>query len=163
MAVFEAIALTAYQDGTHLSIGLGSNDPSLKAGDTITLRQAFSRFKRDILVREAELQRRLKVPVKQNEYDALFSMYYQSGNRYIPTIVDAINRGDRQRAMDLWLEGDKNKAGVQKRGLRWRREEELKMFRDGQYGDLSTVKLYRGHPAQTQPELYKVRDSDFRL
>ena len=45
----EALVLGAYWDGKHMSIGMGSNDPTLKAGDTITISEAFERFEDDII------------------------------------------------------------------------------------------------------------------
>ncbi|HET9535490.1 MAG TPA: hypothetical protein VFP43_09125, partial [Mesorhizobium sp.] len=79
----EAIVLIAYQDGEHRSIGMGSNDPSLRSGDTITVKQAFVRFAQDIARREQNLKNMFLREPSQDEFNALFSCYYQSGNRCV--------------------------------------------------------------------------------
>src|SRR6476659_2848064 len=94
LAGFEALVLTAYKDGEHHSIGFGSNDPKLKPGDTITAKEAFTRLKADVAKREPIVNKALKVPVTQHQFDALFSLYYQGGSDGLKAVADLINAGE---------------------------------------------------------------------
>lgn len=160
----EAIVLVAYQDGEHYSIGLGSNDPSLKAGDTITVAEAFARFKRDIAVREQALTDMLRVVVDQDQFNALFSLYYQSGNRNLRWLLPMINANAPKAVVAQCFpirEFSKNKAGEYMAGLEKRRRIEAAVYERGDYGeDPETVSLWRGDPRKTKPETYRVKPGD---
>src|SRR3982750_3643296 len=84
----EGIALGAYQDGRHMSIGMGSNDPNLSVGDTITIEEAMERFSRDITKRETDLSKRIEVKPTQEQFNAFFSAYYQAGTRIVPELIE---------------------------------------------------------------------------
>src|SRR6478609_2581425 len=87
----EAIALGAYQDGPHMSIGMGYNNPSLQDGDTVTVKRAFELLNSAIAEREVKMSKKLKVPPTQEQFNALMSAYYQSGNRFVWDLVDMHN------------------------------------------------------------------------
>jgi GH24 family phage-related lysozyme (muramidase) len=164
----EAIVLVAYEDGKHLSIGMGSNSPDLKEGDAITVHEALQRFKADIAAREAIVNRSLKVEVSQQTFDCLVDFYYQNANKVdgqgrpgFKTVVSLINAGDLNGAAEQLPEWHFNSAGEPKSGLKTRRLMEQAVMVHGDYGDLSTVKLWRGNPRTTKPELYKIQPGDF--
>src|SRR4051812_23601429 len=79
----EGIALGAYQDGPHMSIGMGYNSPSIQVGDTITIQRAFELFASAIKVREERLSRTFHREPTQEQFNAFISCYYQSGNRFV--------------------------------------------------------------------------------
>ena len=168
LACREAIVTVAYQDGQHCSIGMGSNDPSLKPGDTITVKEAFERLKRDVAAREAIVNRMLKVAVSQQQYDALFDLYYQNGNkpdgagrRGFDHMASLINARKFEDAAAYFPQCDRNSAGEPKDGLRKRRMMEQAVFLRGDYGDLSTIPLYLGDPRIVPRQPYRLQPGDF--
>jgi len=167
LACREAIVTVAYQDGPHCSIGMGSNDPSLKPGDAITVKEAFARLKRDVASREAIVNRLLKVPVSQQQFDALFDLYYQNGNkpdgqgrRGFDHMASLINARDFGAAAAYFPECDRNSAGQQMAGLHKRRVLEQAVFLRGDYGDLSTVPFWPGDPKTTPRQTYTIQPGD---
>jgi GH24 family phage-related lysozyme (muramidase) len=162
----EAIALGAYQDGPHMSIGIGDNDPALKPGDRITVKQAFERFARAIGKRELELSQRIKREPTQEQFNALFSCYYQGGNRNVPGLVELHNAGADPKKVGAEfsaLSRCTNKAGLFMAGLQSRRKLEGKLYAAGEYEkDLDLVSLYHGNPRDraTKVEQYRVTRLD---
>jgi GH24 family phage-related lysozyme (muramidase) len=167
----EALVLTAYQDGPHPSIGFGSNSPALRVGDKITVRDAFRLLQKDIAKREPELNRRLTIALPQHGWDALFSLYYQSGTRYLPVeprkagddrpdILRLINAGKMDEAAAAWPDCDANLAGEKKAGLRKRRILEQAVFLTGDYGSLDPLPYWPGDPRSTRMQQYHLQPGD---
>src|SRR5690242_18099770 len=106
----EALVLTAYQDGPHMSIGFGDNDPSLKPGDTITVKEAFARLQRAIAARDVMLSRHIDkrgVTPTQQQYDACASLFYQAGTDNLDAVLNVWNEPRRDFAK-TWLDQDVN-------------------------------------------------------
>lgn len=162
----EGLVLTAYQDGPHMSIGIGSNDPTLRDGDTITVKEAFERFARDIADRERLLSQRITLEPTQEQFNALFSLFYQSGWRNILDLLVMHNHGAEPAVVGRAFANPKrctNKAGAFLRGLEKRRQLEGKLYAIGEYeDDLETVPFYRGNPRDraTKQEEYTVTLED---
>jgi GH24 family phage-related lysozyme (muramidase) len=160
----EAMVLVPYQDGEHRSIGLGSNDPNLGLFDKITVADGFARFRRDIEPRLKYLSGMLRVPVTQNQFNALFSTYYQSGNRVAPFLVALVNaKAPPQVVAECYVIPSfcTNKAGVFKPGLEKRRQLEARVFANAEYPpNMDLIKLWRSDPHAGPPETYKVTDED---
>lgn len=163
----EALVTVAYPDGPNHSIGVGSNDPALKPGDTITVKEAFERLKRDIAAREDIVNRALKVEVSQQQFDALLDLYYQNGNkldihgrRGFDAIMALMNVGQFAEAAAYLPNICLNSKGVKIDGLRKRRLMEQAIFLRGDYGDLSTIPLYRGDPHVVPQERYRLQPGD---
>jgi GH24 family phage-related lysozyme (muramidase) len=160
IAAREALVLQAYQDGAHLSIGFGSNDPALKPGDRITVKEAFKRLKKDVEARAEIVTKALTVPVLQHEFDAIFSAYYQSGTDALTDIAAAVNGGDKSAVAQAFLKHDTNAKGEPMPGLLKRRARELNLFLTGEYGDLDKIPYWKGDPKKTPMGTYKVRAGD---
>ena len=157
----EALVLVAYQDGPHKSIGFGHNNPKLKDGDRIDAKQAFALLREDVKAREKRVSDLLKVPVTQNQFDAIMSLHYQSGNRYMPAVVALVNAKELKVAAELFPLCDRNLAGEEIDGLRKRRELEVKVFVDGNYGDdLLDIPFWEGNPRSTPRKVYHVQPGD---
>jgi GH24 family phage-related lysozyme (muramidase) len=162
----EAICLGAYSDGVHMSIGMGDNDPTLKPGDRITVKQAFERFARAIATRELQLSQRIKREPTQEQFNALFSCFYQGGNRNVPGLVAMHNSGadpHKVGAEFSALSRCTNKAGLFMAGLQSRRKLEGHLYATGEYEkDLDLVSLYHGNPRDraTKVEQYRVTRLD---
>src|SRR5687768_592041 len=91
----EGLVLVPYQDGTHVSIGFGRNNPQ-PVPTRISPTQAMVWLLEDIQAREGAVNNSLKKVVLQNHFDALLSAYYQGGNRNLEPLADAVNKGDQQ-------------------------------------------------------------------
>jgi lysozyme len=169
VACFEALVLHAYIDGEYAdgrpkwSKGFGVGGAA--ENEVITVEEAFRLFAAAIASREYDVSRRIRVPVEQHQYDALFSFYYQSGNRrgWVAAIAALLNEGRINAAGDCFLSGVVNEKGIFQDGLKRRREREQKLFLTGDYGDLSTIKAWERKPKRGDPPdyLYQVKPEDF--
>jgi lysozyme len=151
----EGLVLVAYQDGPHMSIGFGSNDPLLTLQDTITPAEAFIRLKRDIAPREQYVASLLRMPIKQHQFDAMVSLHYQSGTRFVPAVAALVKANQFDVAAKTFPLFDFGIPGIHKRRLL-----EQNMFQFGDYGDLSTIPMWRGDPRKTPQETYTVQPED---
>ena len=156
----EALVLTAYQDGPHCSIGFGHNDPHLRIGDKIGVPHAFILLRSDVAARELSLDKQLQVDVSQNQFDALVSLHYQSGNRYLPDMLSHINKGDFEAAADFFPQCDRNLAGEESSGLRKRRFLEQAVFVHGEYGPLDPIPYWPDNPRTTRMQQYALQPGD---
>jgi len=160
MAQCEAITLGPYQDGDHLSIGLGHNEKGMRKSKRITVRQAFDMFAEDLIPREQRVNDLLKKEVPQHVFDALLSLHYQSGNRYMPAIAHLVNYNEMGVLEVAYPMCAYSAAGEWKKGLHQRRKDELQILLKGDYGDLEEpIKLWRGPPVGS-PEMYVLQPGD---
>lgn len=93
----------------------------------------FDVFRDDLVKYETEVARALKVPVSQNEFDALVSFHYNTGAIGRASLVKALNAGDRAGAARGFMSWVKPKEIIE------RRRSELKLFRDGVYPELKAT------------------------
>lgn len=131
---FEGIRLNAYDDGVGVwTIGIGTttypNGVKVKKGDSCTLDQAKTYFAHDLKRFEASVNNLVKVPLSQNQFDALVSLTYNigSGNFASSTLLKKLNAKDYQGAADQFPRWNKAKGKVMK-GLVRRREAERALF-----------------------------------
>lgn len=153
----EAMVLVPYPDGKNFAQGVGHNDPLLKADSPPwTVEESWAKFIEDVALREKIVHNFIKVPMKQNEEDALVYFYYQAGSK-IRSVAALINAGQPVEAMAMLLAYNRNEAGEFKLGLAGRRLREARMFLVGDYSDEATtvpkLKLWRGNPKSTPIEL----------
>jgi len=151
IACREALVSRAYVDGKHkdgrlkYSIGFGSQTNEPKEGDTITIEDAFARLKADIAERDITIRRIITAPIRQCEWDAVASLFYQSGTKALRTVGELFNAGEPIFAMAAFLQFNKDQ-GVPSKGLTKRRIREMIMGVDRYYGDLSQVAFFDGNP-----------------
>ena len=129
---FEGLRLKAYDDGVGVwTIGYGTtviDGTKVKKGDTCTLEQARSYMANDLKKFESAVNQ-VKVPLNQNQYDALVSLAYNIGvGAFLSsTLFKKLNAKDYKGAaeqFDRW-----NRAGGKvMRGLTNRRAKERKLF-----------------------------------
>ncbi|MDM8346674.1 lysozyme [Pseudochrobactrum sp. sp1633] len=136
----EGVVLSAYRDSAGiLTIGAGhtsaAGEPKVTAGLTITARQASEILSRDLAVFEKAVNAAVKVPLNQNEYDALVSLAFNIGAGAFKgsTLLRKLNAGDRTGAADQFLVWNKitdPKTGkkVELKGLTTRRKTERQQF-----------------------------------
>ena len=126
---FEGLRLQAYQDSVGVwTIGYGATR-GVKAGMTITMDQAERMLVNDVQRFEPDLDRLVKVPLNQSQWDALMSFVYNLGaaNLESSTLLKLLNQKDYAGAADQFPRW--NKAGGQVlQGLVKRRAAERAMF-----------------------------------
>ena len=129
---FEGLELKAYLDSANIwTIGYGTiirNGVKVKKGDICTIEQAKAYMASDLKSFEAAVNK-VKVPLNQNQYDALVSLTYNIGvNAFAnSTLLKKLNASDYKGAaaqFDVW-----NKVkGKVVQGLVNRRAKERKLF-----------------------------------
>jgi lysozyme len=129
---FEGLKLNAYLCSANVpTIGYGNtyypNGIKVKLGDKISQEQAEELLK-DILKKfEAIVNRKLKVKVSQNQFDALVSHTYNTGGS--DTLFRLINNGANDTEVRTWIETRYITAnGVKLKGLIRRRKAESDLY-----------------------------------
>lgn len=129
---FESLELKAYPDpgtgGKPFTIGWG-HTKGVKLGDRITEQQAETFLAEDLAVFELTVNSAVKVPVTQNQFDALVSLAFNIGGANFAgsTLVKKLNAGDPRGAADQFLRW-KFADGKEMRGLVRRRAAERELF-----------------------------------
>lgn len=134
----EGVRLKAYQDSVGIwTIGVGHTSaagaPTVYRGLTITAAQSDEILSRDLTIFEKAVTAAVKVPLSQNEFDALVSLAFNIGAGAFQrsTLVRELNKGNRYGAANQFLAWDKITAGGKKkasRGLANRRKAERDQF-----------------------------------
>lgn len=131
---FEGKQLVAYDDGVGVwTIGFGTikylNGVRVKRGDKCTEAQAEQYLRNDLITFENALNQLVKVPLNQNQFDALVSFTYNLGetNLRSSTLLKKLNAKDYKGAAAEFLKW--NKAGGKvMNGLVKRRKAEMELF-----------------------------------
>ena len=127
----EGLRLEAYLPTPNdvYTIGYG-HTKTAKKGMVITLAGAEALLLHDLAWVEAALKKYVKVPLTQNQYDALASFVYNLGetNFKNSTLLKMLNKGDYQGAADQLPRWNKQKGKVLK-GLTTRRQKEQTLFK----------------------------------
>jgi len=149
IAAHEGVVLKAYPDpatgGDPWTIGVGHTSlaglPMVVPGMTITRGQAFEILARDLGTFEVAVRTAVRVPLTQNEFDALVSFTFNvgGGNLRRSTLLRKLNAGDKAGAAAESMKW--NKAGKPPSvmaGLTRRRAEEKSLFLHGDYAGVTT-------------------------
>ncbi|EOR24978.1 lysozyme [Niallia nealsonii AAU1] len=121
---FEGVRLTAYKavpTEKHWTIGYGHYGPDVKQNMKITQAQADAYLKSDVARFEKAVNNNVKVPINQNQFDALVSFTYNCGEGALQRsdLLKLLNQGKYKEAanqFDLWNKsGSKVLAGLVKR------------------------------------------------
>ena len=133
--LWEGLKLKAYRDSKGLpTIGIGTtrypDGTKVKMGDTCTKAQAYEWFRFDIARVEAFVNRVIKVPLNQNQFDALISLVYNIGETNFTegTVDDKLNAKQFEAALKTWLLYV-NSGGKKIDGLVNRRHAEVNLFK----------------------------------
>ncbi|OEY94657.1 lysozyme [Acinetobacter proteolyticus] len=131
---FEDLKLNAYDDGTGIwTIGFGTtvypNKARVKKGERCTLEQAKYFFQYDLRRFEKTVNEAVRVPISQNQFDALVSLAYNIGSNAFKnsTLLKYLNALAFQDAADQFLVWNKGGGKVLK-GLIHRRQVERSLF-----------------------------------
>jgi lysozyme len=131
---FEGYSATAYRDVRGiLTIGWGHTGPDVHDGLTITRDRAVALLHGDMGTAEHAIERLVRVPLTDNQFDALASLIYNIGDAGFAgsTVLRDLNAGDYQGAADaflLWNKGEIGGRMVAIAGLTSRRHEERVLF-----------------------------------
>lgn len=126
---FEGLRLTAYKDVVGVwTIGYGTTN-GVKPKQEITEAEAEELLRADLTKFESVINKVVKVPLAQHEFDALASFAYNVGGTALAnsSLLTLLNAGDRARAADQFLRWDKAGGRVIK-GLTNRRKAERATF-----------------------------------
>ena len=127
---YEGCRLTAYQDSVGVwTIGYGHTGPDVHAGLTITQAQADQLLLADLYKFEQGVSQLVRVPINQNQFDALVSFAFNLGLGSLgrSTLLKLLNSRDYNGAADQFLKW--TYAGhEQLPGLVKRRRAERAMF-----------------------------------
>jgi lysozyme len=145
--VEEAVVNVAYHDGKNFAIGVGHNSPHIKGSDRLTLAASVALLREDLAKTwEPLVNKMIKVPLKQHEFDALVSNAYNRGPVAFKHVADRLNAGDRDGAMaELLHDPNANRHG--------RRLRERSIFLSADYGDVSVFKVYDANPRKSRPRV----------
>lgn len=118
---FEGLRLSAYKCPADVwTIGYGTT-AGVKPGQTITKERAEELLREDLKRFEGYVDRLVKVPLTQGQYDALVSFVYNLGPDALEksTLLDQLNLGDYDSAAEQfgrWVKaGGKTLAGLVRR------------------------------------------------
>ena len=139
LALHEGIVPAPYYDSVHVrtygighTAAAGAPDPvSLPTGMPADLDAAladvFATFRRDVAKYEAAVNRAVKVPVTQAQFDALVSFHYNTGAIGRASLVKRLNAGDVAGAATGFL------AWMKPPEIKDRRTAEFALFANGTY------------------------------
>ena len=127
---FEGLRLTSYQDGGGVwTVGYGHTGPDVKLGMTISQGQAESYLRTDLVTAVNAVEKEVKVPLTQGEFDALvdFTFNLGAGALQKSTLLRLLNEGKYELAAAQFARWDH--IGAQAvAGLLRRRVAEAKEF-----------------------------------
>lgn len=131
--VHEGIVLSRYKDSVGVwTIGVGHTkaagglDPEKYTG-TLSMSEALDLLKTDIVKYEAAVNKAVKVPLKQHEFDALVSFHYNTGAIATATLTKTLNVGNNK------LAGEQFMNWVKPPEIAKRRKAESTLFLTGEY------------------------------
>ena len=139
---YEGCVLKAYKCPSGVwTIGYG-HTAGVKSGMKITKAQALNYLKQDLSVFEKAVTNYVKVPLNQNQFDALVSFSFNCGTGALKTstLLKKLNSSDYSGAANEFLKWNKSNGKVLN-GLVRRRQEEKELFLKTNY--LSN-KSYKG-------------------
>lgn len=138
----EGLRLTAYRDPVGIwTIGYGHTGADVWAGKTITAEQAGQLLRRDLAEAESAVNELVKVPLTQEQYDALVSFTFNVGSDMDAdeiaeglgdsTLLKKLNAGNydgAQAEFPKWCKGRINGVKRVLPGLLRRRKAEAALF-----------------------------------
>lgn len=125
-----------YSDHKGQSIGYGHlllPGETEKYKDGITEAQARELLNQDAAAAAADVNRMIKVPLTQDQFDALVDFRYNLNPESLEHIASTLNTGDYKAAaarMKLYNKSRENGELVENKGLTARRAEEAKAFEE---------------------------------
>ena len=136
----EGVVLSRYKDAVNVwTIGVGHTanaghpDPE-RVTWKLSMDEVFDILRRDLAKFEDRVNRAVKVPMSQHEFDALVSFDFNTGGIYRATLTKRLNAGNRKGAAAAFMNWT-NAGGRKLPALVKRRAEERAIFERGAYPD----------------------------
>lgn len=131
LPVVDGMILKVYVDSKgYPTVSLGHKvlqSDHLDVGDIISVERARQFAKMNITEAESAINRRIRVPLYQHEYDSLVSIAFNAGPGHgIAGLVDYINTGNYSEVPSYIRTYRSN-------GVEWRRNLEARLFEKGDY------------------------------
>lgn len=129
---FEGKRLSAYLDSVNIpTIGVGHTGPDVFMGQTITDVECLELLREDVREAEACINAAVKVPLTQDQFDALVSFVFNVGAGAFKgsTMLKLLNAGEYDKAASQFHRWNKA-AGRELIGLTKRRMAEADIFRN---------------------------------
>lgn len=155
LAIREGVVLETYLDSASppvLTIGIGhtaaAGAPKPVRGLKISLVQAISLFRRDVVSYESRARHAIRVPLLAHQWDSLISFEYNTGGLGRSVLARTINEGKKSPALiEQCFRGWLRPPEVE-----GRRMGEFRQFQYGDYGDLSEILVYEGVTPKGYPD-----------
>lgn len=117
---YEGFSSAPYRDAHGCSVGYGHwlhSGPCAASDRHVTKAEAWEMFEKDISLRENLLRKLVKVPLLQNEFDAMLGFMYNVGAGALrrSTLLKKLNAGDKRGAADEFLRWSKNPGIIKRR------------------------------------------------
>lgn len=149
IASHEGIVDMPYRDSRGIwTVGIGHTasagppDPAtLPKGKRVPMDDVFEIFARDLAKFEKRVNKAVKVPVAQHEFDALVSFDFNTGGIDRATLVKHLNARNRNRAAAAFMNWSRPPEIID------RRTKEMELFRAGTYSARGKVSVF---PADRQ-------------
>lgn len=130
---FEGLSLTAYLCPAGIpTVGYGHTGPEVALGQRVSEQQAEKLLKGDLKSAEQAVAKLVKIPLTQNQFDALVSFTYNTGAGALgySTLLKRLNAGEdptrvAKEELPRWIRGDNNEV---LNGLVRRRAAEVELF-----------------------------------
>ena len=138
---YEGCVLKSYKCPSGVwTIGYGHTS-GVKSGMQITKDQALDYLKQDLITFEKAVTNYVKVPLNQNQFDALVSFSFNCGSGALKTstLLQKLNSSDYNGAANEFLKWNKSNGKVLN-GLVRRRQEEKELFLKTNYLSNKTYK-----------------------
>ncbi len=123
--------LEPFWDKSHWAIGYGQGlKHKFEMGEKITLEEAESLFRKDLIYRENKVKATINVPMTLDMYAACVAFAYNAGNAGFATTetVKLINQKKYKEATEVWKTEKINLGTNTEKGLRRRRAKEVALF-----------------------------------
>lgn len=140
----EALVTSPYKDSVGVwTVGCGHtsgagkpNPQTMEKGVEVPIADMIALFRTDLAKFEDGVNKAVKVPLAQHEFDALVSFHFNTGAIGRASFVKKLNAGDRLGAANGMLEWKKPAEIIK------RRTAEMKLFRDGKYSNDGKCSIY---------------------
>lgn len=174
----EGIVLAPYRDGNGWSVLAGhylgdGKFPPKGSNKEFSIQEALQQIVIDVNERAKIVNKYLKVPIKQEQFDALLTLYYQGGRDGLKAVTDIINNRDvndpqsvlssNREALREMLQWDTDAAGHHLEGLLKRRGLEVSMYIAGEYGEGKVPYWTKVNPETGKPRMTDVEWYDLKL
>ncbi len=158
---FEGLYLHDYDDGVGVrTIGYGHTDaagpPKVTRGMTITKREAEDILRADLGKVEKQVNDLVKVPITQNQFDALVSFHFNTGGLGRSSALRSLNAGNYKDVPSLLLLWNKG-GGKVMAGLVRRRKAEGGLFNSTLAAAPKPPDIPKPEPKPAEPENIFVR------